>query len=297
MAWNWKSGTEDRGEPVVFVHGAMGDECAAVLAEPVLANRFRLIHYHRRERDVLQPEVVSEAIRKAVERLTPATDLTDGQRNTLEKRIATTTRDLERLTAAIVDGGDAPTLVAAIRQRENDLATSRRELASLELLTQATTLDPDALQRDLRAKIEEWRELLGRHIPQARQVLKKLLVGPLRFTPHRNGEDRHYEFTAQIALGRVFNGIAGAIWVASPGGRPFEELELPTSVGLSHRQSAIFFAVKPAPIAPLGLRQVRKRACLDFERRELLEQLRAQRRRKTVVLAAYSSRCPRSIRR
>jgi pimeloyl-ACP methyl ester carboxylesterase len=41
---------EDRGlgEPVVFVHGAMGDECAAVLTEPALANQYRLIDYHRR---------------------------------------------------------------------------------------------------------------------------------------------------------------------------------------------------------------------------------------------------------
>jgi pimeloyl-ACP methyl ester carboxylesterase len=41
----WDRGS---GEPVVFVHGSMGDECAAVLGEPALANRFRLIHYHRR---------------------------------------------------------------------------------------------------------------------------------------------------------------------------------------------------------------------------------------------------------
>jgi pimeloyl-ACP methyl ester carboxylesterase len=41
----WDRGS---GEPVVFVHGAMGDECAAVLVEPALANQFRLIHYHRR---------------------------------------------------------------------------------------------------------------------------------------------------------------------------------------------------------------------------------------------------------
>jgi pimeloyl-ACP methyl ester carboxylesterase len=36
------------GEPVVFVHGSMGDECAAVLIEPALTNQFQLIHYHRR---------------------------------------------------------------------------------------------------------------------------------------------------------------------------------------------------------------------------------------------------------
>jgi len=36
------------GEPVIFVHGSMGDESFAVLAEPALTNRYRLIHYHRR---------------------------------------------------------------------------------------------------------------------------------------------------------------------------------------------------------------------------------------------------------
>lgn len=36
------------GQPVVFVHGAMGDECAAVVNEPVLSDHYRLIDYHRR---------------------------------------------------------------------------------------------------------------------------------------------------------------------------------------------------------------------------------------------------------
>ncbi len=36
------------GEPVVFVHGAMGDEAFAVLEESVLTSSYRLIHYHRR---------------------------------------------------------------------------------------------------------------------------------------------------------------------------------------------------------------------------------------------------------
>jgi len=36
------------GEPVMFVHGGMGDECFAVLEEPALTSSYRLIHYHRR---------------------------------------------------------------------------------------------------------------------------------------------------------------------------------------------------------------------------------------------------------
>lgn len=41
-------GVSGVGEPVVFIHGAMGDECAAVVIEPALANHYRLIDYHRR---------------------------------------------------------------------------------------------------------------------------------------------------------------------------------------------------------------------------------------------------------
>jgi pimeloyl-ACP methyl ester carboxylesterase len=36
------------GEPVLFVHGGMGDECAAVVNEPALTERFRVIDYHQR---------------------------------------------------------------------------------------------------------------------------------------------------------------------------------------------------------------------------------------------------------
>jgi pimeloyl-ACP methyl ester carboxylesterase len=36
------------GEPVVFVHGAMGDECALVVQEPALVDNFRVIDYHQR---------------------------------------------------------------------------------------------------------------------------------------------------------------------------------------------------------------------------------------------------------
>lgn len=36
------------GEPIVLVHGAMGDECAAIVTEPALVNHYRVIDYHRR---------------------------------------------------------------------------------------------------------------------------------------------------------------------------------------------------------------------------------------------------------
>lgn len=41
-------GESGSGEPVIFVHGAMGDECFAVIQEPALTRHYRLIYYHRR---------------------------------------------------------------------------------------------------------------------------------------------------------------------------------------------------------------------------------------------------------
>lgn len=36
------------GEPVVFVHGGMPDECEAAVGQPALVERYRVIDYHRR---------------------------------------------------------------------------------------------------------------------------------------------------------------------------------------------------------------------------------------------------------
>ena len=53
---------------------------------------------------------------------------------------------------------------------------------------------------------------------QARQVLKKLLSGPIQFTAHRENGARWYAFRAPIAVGRIINGLACANMVASPTG-------------------------------------------------------------------------------
>ena len=170
------------------------------------------------ETDVLQPRVVERAIALAIERLrtSPATD--GARREALEARISTLNSELSHLATAVAAGGDVSTLVAAIRVRENERAQHERELEALRRLGLTTSVDKVTLERDLRRRLGEWRALLRRHVPQARQIIKKLLAAPLRFTPVTENGARYYEFTAQIALGRVFSGIADAIWVASPTG-------------------------------------------------------------------------------
>ena len=49
-------------------------------------------------------------------------------------------------------------------------------------------------------------------------MLKKLLTGPIQFTPVRDGDKRYYTLKAPIGLDRLLAGTVGATMVASPTG-------------------------------------------------------------------------------
>ena len=119
---------------------------------------------------------------------------------------------------ALAEGGTVQTLVQAIKDREEERDTLRRQIASLAGAERAGQVDWTLLEKQLRAKLDEWRQLLQRHVPQARQVLKKLLLGPIVFTPHREATERYYSFRASVNLGKLLAGIACANMVASPTG-------------------------------------------------------------------------------
>ena len=92
-----------------------------------------------------------------------------------------------------------------------------REIPTLKAAGQAARIDWPKVEHQLPAKLEDWKQLLRRHVPQARQVLKRLLAGPIVFTPHREDGSRYYAFTAPINLGRLLTGMVCANMVASPG--------------------------------------------------------------------------------
>ena len=94
----------------------------------------------------------------------------------------------------------------------------RQELAVHERATSAARLDVRQVEKDLRAKLDDWKGLLHRQTPQARQVLKKLLAGPILFTPNMGGKSRFYEFKATISLSQILSGTVLATTVASPPG-------------------------------------------------------------------------------
>ena len=80
-------------------------------------------------------------------------------------------------------------------------------------------VDEAQLESSLRETLEDWRGALRRHVPQARQILRKLLVGKLAMTPVREGRKGAFDFRGEASRGRLLTGLAGfPHTVASPPG-------------------------------------------------------------------------------
>ena len=106
-----------------------------------------------------------------------------------------------------------------VEQRRQELVIQRDELEAGPMMPR---LDLAAIERQARRLLANWRDLLGRHTLEARQVLRELLEGPLRFTPIDEEDRRGYRFDGAIQVGALMSGFVDAMRMASPG-----RIELP----------------------------------------------------------------------
>jgi DNA invertase Pin-like site-specific DNA recombinase len=85
-----------------------------------------------------------------------------------------------------------------------------RELEQLDRLTALARLDGPRLARSLTAEATHVQALLGREVPQARQLLRKLLAGAIRCTPVQVDGRWGYRFEGELVYGRLLTGQARA---------------------------------------------------------------------------------------
>ena len=119
---------------------------------------------------VLSQAVVEAAIERAMDRLLTAQPAAD---------VAVLRHELTRLTTALATGAELPSVIEAIREREQRKTTLQRRVDAADGLARLPHIDRRRLEPVLRARLEDWQGLLGRQVPQARQMLRKLVVGDL----------------------------------------------------------------------------------------------------------------------
>jgi hypothetical protein len=107
--------------------------------------------------------------------------------------------EIRRLTTAIAGGGDLDLRVTALRERQEARAAL---LGDMERFGQAglAPIGRTAVERQLRARLDEWRGLLGGQIAWTRQILAKLLDGRITMRPIIGKRSGSPAFRVQIPL-------------------------------------------------------------------------------------------------
>lgn len=89
-----------------------------------------------------------------------------------------------------------------------------QELSRLDSLAQVICLDAKCLAKDLRNRLGDIPALFSRHVPMARQLLRKLLDGHIVCEPIMEGGKPGYRFTAT----GTFDGLLACVKVVNDGG-------------------------------------------------------------------------------
>ena len=154
--------------------------------------------------DLLTPDRLASVVKRLLARATAAQDTPNTTRVGVERQLVAVEAALDRLTTAVASGGDIPALVDAIKTQDAQRRALRGRLEALQ--RPAVTFD-HVLERRLRGAVTEWRDVLGRQVAQARQIVTKLLADRLTFVPEcRNGR-RGFRFQATGTVDKLIAGV------------------------------------------------------------------------------------------
>ena len=103
-------------------------------------------------------------------------------------------------------GLEARALNVPRKDREGRRETLRRELELLGA-SEPVVLDRASLRKNLKSRLGDWRGLLRRHTAQGQQILRRLLVGRLIFTPTEDETGRYYAFHGTGTLTKLVGGL------------------------------------------------------------------------------------------
>ena len=170
---------------------------------------------------VLDARLLECAVEKAVERLCRSRRAAPERCGQLERELADVEariqRGLDALLAGTAAADELQARLKAERARKAALAT---ELEEMKGRRDVAWLDDRHLRQELRARVTDARGLLGRNVPQTRQILRKLLVGRLACEPFEESGRRGYRFTGQGSYAELLPGKLSTLMVTPAGFEP-----------------------------------------------------------------------------
>jgi hypothetical protein len=125
----------------------------------------------------------------------------------LERELLLIKTRLHHLVELIANGRGTDSVVNSLHQEEARKKSLLGELERLDNLARVVSLDAKRLAKDLRSRLEDIPALFARHVPQARQMLRKFLDGHIACEPIMEDGRRGYRFTATGTFDRLLAGV------------------------------------------------------------------------------------------
>ena len=198
-------------------HATRGVEvCANGLELPAADANAEIIA--KLQRDVLTPAVVEESITKALARYAATAAAVPSREADLVRALDRVEEECRRLAGLLASGETLPSVLEVLREREARRVELRAELAHLRGAQRvAATFDVGGLRAELGQWLADWRELLEGEPVQARQVLRKLLVSRLVWTPRVETGGAFYDYAADVSYGKLLAGVVPVRSMVPPG--------------------------------------------------------------------------------
>ena len=174
--------------------------------------------------DLLDEKLLEEAVERALEKLRSGHDQRLNRQRAIERELSLIEACEKHLVDAIARGENMDPLLTRLRSEECRKKELLAELDSLTKPAQVIELDKIRLKRDLHTRVADAKSLLQRHTTQARQILRKLLVKPLRYEVIEENGKQGFRITGEGSYLHLLNGVASP-FVVSPTG--FEPVLLP----------------------------------------------------------------------
>jgi site-specific DNA recombinase len=153
---------------------------------------------------VLDESMIAEAVKRALAEIRAGQTKFPDQRLAIERQLSLVEARIRHLVEAIATGRASEAVFDELQKQETAKKVLAGQLADVDRLARIVSLDAKRIEQDLRARVADLKGLLGRHVPQTRQMLRKLIDGNILCTPFTDARGKGYEVTATGSYAGLF---------------------------------------------------------------------------------------------
>lgn len=144
----------------------------------------------------LDERVLAEAVQRALTEIRAGHTKFPDERLAIERHLSLVEARLRHLVEAVATGRSTDAIFDELGKEEAAKKTLAAQLASLTQRASLTSLDGKRIERALVERVADVKGLLGRHVPQTRQMLRKLISGRIQCAPFNDTRGRGYNLAA-----------------------------------------------------------------------------------------------------